>query len=72
MCIEVSGRRDWIFFKSIWHMASNKTQVEFKKGVYMPINLDTRILVLSFPYFCMPVNHGPWLQSKRKERRLLR
>ena len=27
---------------------------------------------LSFPYFCMPVNHGPWLQSKRKERRLLR
>ena len=27
---------------------------------------------LSFPYFCMPVNHGPSLLSWRKERRLLR
>ena len=45
MCIKVSGRRDWISLKFIWHMASNKTQVEFKKGVYLPINLDTSILV---------------------------
>ena len=27
---------------------------------------------LSFPHFCMPVNHGPWQQSYRRERRLLR
>ena len=27
---------------------------------------------LSFPYFCMPVNHWPGLLSQRKERRLLR
>ena len=31
----VSDRRDWISLKFIWHM--NKTQVEFKKGGYMPI-----------------------------------
>ena len=27
----VSDRRDWISLKSIWHMTSNKTQVEFNK-----------------------------------------
>ena len=26
----------------------------------------------SLPYFCMPVNHRPWLQSKRKKNRPLR
>ena len=26
---------------------------------------------LSFPYFCMPVNHGPWLQGWREEHRFL-
>ena len=27
----VSDRRDWISLKFIWHMTSNKTQVELKK-----------------------------------------
>ena len=33
----VSDRQDWISLKFIWHMTSNKTQVEFKKGGYMPV-----------------------------------
>ena len=32
--VMVSDRRNWIFLKFIWHMTSNKTQVEFKKGGY--------------------------------------
>ena len=35
--VMVSDRRDWISLKFIWHMISNKTQVEFKKGGYMSI-----------------------------------
>ena len=35
--VMVSDRRDWISLKFIGHMTSNKTQVEFKKGGYMPI-----------------------------------
>ena len=35
--VTVSDRQNWISFKFIWHMTSNKTQVEFKKGGYMPI-----------------------------------
>ena len=26
---------EWIFFKFIWYMTGNKTQVEFEKGGYM-------------------------------------
>ena len=33
----VSDRRDWISLKFLWHMTSNKTQVEVKKGGYMPV-----------------------------------
>ena len=35
--VMVSDRRDWISLKFIWHMTSNKTQVELKKGGYMPV-----------------------------------
>ena len=67
MCIEVyiciwpgvmvSDRRDWISLKFIWHMTSNKTQVEFKKGRYMLIwtevfSLVHDVLVL-FMFFLM-------------------
>ena len=33
----VPGRQDWISLKLIWHMTSNKTQVEFKEGGCLPI-----------------------------------
>ena len=35
--VMVSDRQNWISLKFIWHMTSNKTQVELKKGGYMPI-----------------------------------
>ena len=37
--VMVSDRPDWISLKLkfIWHIVGNKTQVEFKKGGYMPI-----------------------------------
>ena len=42
--VMVSDRRDWISLKSVWHMTSSKTQVEFKKGG-LHANLDRSILV---------------------------
>ena len=53
----VSDRREWISLKFIWHMTSNKTQVEFKKIGYLPIwkeylSLVHDVLVL-FMFFLM-------------------
>ena len=31
--VMISYRQDWISLKFIWHMTSNKTQVEFKREV---------------------------------------
>ena len=55
--VMVSDRRDCISMKFIWHMTSNKTQIEFRKGGYMPIgheylSLVHDVLVL-FMFFLM-------------------
>ena len=43
--VMVSDRRDWICLKFIWHMTSNKTQVEFKKRGYMSIWADSSMFI---------------------------
>ena len=54
--VKVSDRRGWIYLKFIWHMTSNKTQIEFKKGRYIIgqkyISLVHDVLVL-FMFFLM-------------------
>ena len=35
--VMVSDRRAWMSLEFIWHMTSNRTQIEFKKGGYMAI-----------------------------------
>ena len=49
--IVVSDRRDWISLKFIWHMTSNQTQIEFKKGGYMPVWRNISGLYLHGPVF---------------------
>ena len=46
--VVVSDKRDWISLKFIWHMTSNKTQVEFKRE--LQTNLDRSILVWCMMY----------------------
>ena len=55
--VMVSDRQDLISLKCIWHMTSNKTQVEFKKGGYIQfgqeyLSLVHDVLVL-FMFFLM-------------------
>ena len=55
--VMVSDRQDCISLKFIWHMTSNKTQVEFKKGGCMPIVQEYLSLVhdvlVQFMFFLM-------------------
>ena len=58
--VTATDARECISLKNIWHMISNKTQVEFKKGG-LHANLDRSMLFVDLLFYV----HGKHLRSCR-------